>query len=845
MSVQIARHAVPSFLRSAFSRASGNARRIRLGLTFVLVSCVALSAAAQSQLQQTITFADPPSLNLIFWPVILSATSDSGLPVSFQVISGPAVVQSNVLVALAPGIVVVEADQPGDSVYLPAIPVQKTATFIQDVLLTTSVIHFGTTQVGQTSASAAVSILNFTTAAVSLGLIPSSSTDFALVGSNCGATLGADRACTLNIAFTPKSPGYKSTTVAITATGGYVLPLIMDGTGGGPVPVLLRNAITSAFNQQGIGQTSPGQVEEVSNATGSAVSLSGIGPVGDFGVINNTCGATLTNNSKCSFYVTFTPTALGLRTATMNIVAGGVPLPLALAGTGVPSIAEIYRSSITWGGQGLGQSSIYEYDEIGNFTGSTITLSGIANVGDFGLTYNTCGATLANNTKCYIHVAFTPTALRVRTATMNIVAGGTPLPLTLTGVGVPNIVSLYRNSITSAFNQQGVFQTSAGQYNAVSNFTASALPLSGIGPVGDFGVTNNTCGAILPSNTTCSFNVTFTPTALGSRTATMNIVAGSTSLPLALAGTGVLNVAVLLRSSITWGSQGLGQSTIPEYNEVGNFTGNTIALSGIANVGDFNLTDSTCGATLANNAKCYFHVAFTPTATGTRTATMNIVAGTTALPLALRGVGVPNGVSLMRNSITSAFNEQGVFQTSAGQYNEVSNFTGNAVSLSGLGPAGDFDVTNSNCGAILPNNTTCSFNVTFTPTALGLRTATMNIVAGGVSLPLALAGTGVSNVAVLLRSSIAWDSQTVGQPAPDPQYNEVGNFTGSTLALGGIANVGDFSLTENTCGPTLANNTKCYFYVNFTPTATGLRTATMNIDAGGTPLPLTLTGVGK
>jgi hypothetical protein len=64
------------------------------------------------------------------------------------------------------------------------------------------------------------------------------------------------------------------------------------------------------------------------------VSLSGIAGVGDYGVVNNTCGATLANNATCYFYVTFTPSSTGIRSATMNIAAGATPLPVSLSGRG-------------------------------------------------------------------------------------------------------------------------------------------------------------------------------------------------------------------------------------------------------------------------------------------------------------------------------------------------------------------------------------------------------------------------------------------------------------------------------------------------------------------------------
>ena len=53
-------------------------------------------------------------------PFALSASSSSGLPVSFVILSGPAVVDGNIVTLTGTGLVVVRASQPGDATYAPA-----------------------------------------------------------------------------------------------------------------------------------------------------------------------------------------------------------------------------------------------------------------------------------------------------------------------------------------------------------------------------------------------------------------------------------------------------------------------------------------------------------------------------------------------------------------------------------------------------------------------------------------------------------------------------------------------------------------------------------------------------
>ena len=78
--------------------------------------------------QQTINF-DPPADHFFGdAPFALAATASSGLPVSYQVISGPATVSGNTLTLTGVGEVTVRASQAGDTSWLPALPVEQSFT---------------------------------------------------------------------------------------------------------------------------------------------------------------------------------------------------------------------------------------------------------------------------------------------------------------------------------------------------------------------------------------------------------------------------------------------------------------------------------------------------------------------------------------------------------------------------------------------------------------------------------------------------------------------------------------------------------------------------------------------
>jgi hypothetical protein len=79
---------------------------------------------------QALAFDPPAPVTLAASPVRLVATANSGLSVSFTVVSGPATVVGDLLTLTGEGTVVVRAGQGGDEQFLPAPPVQREITVL-------------------------------------------------------------------------------------------------------------------------------------------------------------------------------------------------------------------------------------------------------------------------------------------------------------------------------------------------------------------------------------------------------------------------------------------------------------------------------------------------------------------------------------------------------------------------------------------------------------------------------------------------------------------------------------------------------------------------------------------
>jgi hypothetical protein len=108
-------------------------------------------------------------------------------------------------------------------------------------------------------------------------------------------------------------------------------------------------------------------------------------------------------------------------------------------------------------------------------------------------------------------------------------SGGTP----------PNSATLATNPSSLTFATQALNTTSAGQAVTVSNTGTAAASVSGVSVSGDF-LQSNTCGTAIAAGASCTVNVSFRPTASGSRTGTLTITSNATNSPttVALSGTG-------------------------------------------------------------------------------------------------------------------------------------------------------------------------------------------------------------------------------------------------------------------------------------------------------------------
>ncbi|MEN9403992.1 MAG: hypothetical protein RL091_2695 [Verrucomicrobiota bacterium] len=114
---------------------AGDASSTASSILLTLTSPFNVQAVFTDKTGQTIAFPSPGNQPVGTPAFTLTGSASSGLPISYTVLSGPAVVSGDQLTITGPGSVTVQASQPGDATYLPAPSVTQTFNAVATALL--------------------------------------------------------------------------------------------------------------------------------------------------------------------------------------------------------------------------------------------------------------------------------------------------------------------------------------------------------------------------------------------------------------------------------------------------------------------------------------------------------------------------------------------------------------------------------------------------------------------------------------------------------------------------------------------------------------------------------------
>jgi hypothetical protein len=374
-----------------------------------------------------------------------------------------------------------------------------------------------------------------------------------------------------------------------------------------------------------------------------------------------------------------------------------------------------------------------------------------------------------------------------------------------------------------------------------------------------------------------NFGVTFTPSAAGSRSASVAIASndsdenpfvihfagtGQTSPEIAIEQPGGINLidgsANVHFSNSTLGSTGAPAIFTIRNNGNAALTGLATSVGGSAS-GDFVVSAPAITA-LAPGASTTFQVAFKPTVSGLRSATLHVASNDadenpfdvvltgTGLAFPLLSVQQTDGSSLATGTKAPSFGGVAVGATSAARSYVVKN-TGTAVlenlqiTAAGSGVA-NFDLVTPAVTSLAPG-ASATFSIAFKPTSHGNKTTIVRVGGGnGSQSPVEITfegdGVGIPEIAVIQETELAsggaalnYGSRDIGSSTPSKQFTIKNTGTGilSGLALASTGSGHADFIMSALGSTTLAPGESTLFEVSFKPIVQGSRSATLVLSS--------------
>ncbi|MEJ2008722.1 MAG: SBBP repeat-containing protein, partial [Acidobacteriota bacterium] len=276
------------------------------------------------------------------------------------------------------------------------------------------------------------------------------------------------------------------------------------------------------------------------------------------------------------------------------------------------------------------------------------------------------------------------------------------------------------------FASQEIDTTSAASTLKLGDAGSAMLSISGISVTGDFKETNP-CGGTVSSGTQCAISVTFTPTAIGTRTGTLVIKDSAAGSPhtVKLSGFGTSGAVSLSATSLSFGLVPV-DTTSTQTVTLTNTAQSPLDISSIQAGGGYT-EKNTCGTTVNPDTSCSITVSFTPDSLGTIVGTVAVTDTAPGSPqtITLTGTGAtPPAASLSPSSLT--FGSQTVGTTSLPQTATLTNTGGSPMAITGIEASGNY-AESDDCGTTLAPSGSCAIAVTFTPEQTGKETGTLSI----------------------------------------------------------------------------------------------------------------------
>ena len=358
------------------------------------------------------------------------------------------------------------------------------------------------------------------------------------VAGTCTATLAAGAGCVIGFNFMTTTPGLKLGDQVACSVGGitHITPIVANvvppakvviSAPSGAVTATVGNSSDFVLEVLNAGGTSTGQLAAAINPTDP-----------EFIVAATTCATGLAPFATCTVTVTFKPATVGSKMATLSVTDAAAPA--------TPVTATLNASGLPTDWLGMGPSGTTDFGSVPLGSSGTAVIFTIKNTGNqpatdiavatsdpqFVIGSNTCsGLTLAPITgSCTFTITFTPFGtLGVHSALITTTcANGRPTSLPILGTAITP-AALTLTPAPLAFDGIALYQQSGEKFLTVTNTGGASTGALTIPTYLDsgFAISGHTCTTALQATESCSIAIRFTPDIISQVTFTLTVSSAS------------------------------------------------------------------------------------------------------------------------------------------------------------------------------------------------------------------------------------------------------------------------------------------------------------------------------
>jgi len=328
------------------------------------------------------------------------------------------------------------------------------------------------------------------------------------------------------------------------SAGSYNLSVVANGIESNPIVVDIEGGFGLSASPSGV-NVAPGSSVTTTITVNPASGFSGSVNLSASGLPNGVTAGFSPNPTSSSSTLTFTASgtaALGTTNVTIQGVSGSLTNTTTVSLTVVQLVSganiTLTPSTESFGTVVVGATSKAKAVTLTNGGTATLQISSIATSGAFPQT-NTCGSTLAAGKKCTIDVTFSPTQTGAQTGTLSVYDNATNSPQTVSLSGTGEAQAALTPA-TATFSTTKVGSKSAAKVFTLKNNQSIILKSVAISTTGPFSVSSTTCQSQLTSDASCTIDVEFIPTGVGTETGTLQVSDSAANSPQTstLKGTG-------------------------------------------------------------------------------------------------------------------------------------------------------------------------------------------------------------------------------------------------------------------------------------------------------------------